>query len=78
NSGGPNPIIHRVVKKSQENGNFYFQTKGDNNINSIKSSSLNEIRITENQIIGVGVFKVPWFGWIKIEFVDLLKNIGVL
>ena len=29
------PIIHRVVKKWQENGIYYLQTKGDNNPNSI-------------------------------------------
>ena len=34
-SSRPDPIIHRVVDKWQENGIYYFQTKGDNNIDSI-------------------------------------------
>ena len=44
------PIIHRVVKKWQENGVYYFQTKGDNyktNPVSIKSSFLDETKVSE-------------------------------
>ena len=31
NTYRPDPIIHRVIKKWQENGQYYFKTKGDHN-----------------------------------------------
>lgn len=34
-SGRPDPIIHRVIKKWDVDGEFYFHTKGDHNSNSI-------------------------------------------
>ncbi len=66
------PIIHRVVKKWQENGKYYFQTKGDHNSGSIDTPYLNEIKISETQIIGKAVFRIPWLGYVKIGFVSLL------
>jgi len=69
------PIIHRVVKKSDDNG-IYFQTKGDNNAGSIKGKALDETRIGEDIIIGKAVFRVPLLGYIKIWFVGLLKLMG--
>ena len=68
------PIIHRVVKKWQENGIYYFQTKGDNNRISIKDPSLDETRISQDKVIGNAVFKIPFFGYIKIWFVDYIVN----
>ena len=68
------PIIHRVVKKWQENGVYYFQTKGDNNHISIKDPSLDETRISQDKVIGNAVFKVPFLGYIKIWFVDYIAN----
>ena len=69
------PIIHRIVKKSDDNG-IYFQTKGDNNAGSIKNKALDETRIGEDIIIGKAVFRVPLLGYIKIWFVGLLKLMG--
>ncbi|MAG91487.1 signal peptidase I [Candidatus Woesearchaeota archaeon] len=73
-SSSRDPIIHRIVKKSQDNGAYIFQTKGDNyrtNPAPIqKPPFLDETRITEDQIIGNAVFKVPLLGWIKIWFND--------
>ena len=69
----PDPIIHRIVKKWEENGTYYFQTKGDNNSGSIKEASLDETKISEKQLVGKALFKVPWLGYIKIWFVNLLK-----
>ena len=34
----PQPIIHRVVKVWQEDGKFYYQTKGDHNSGSIQGT----------------------------------------
>ena len=73
----PDPIIHRVVKKWDEDGKYFFQTKGDNhktNKNSINSCDLtgciDETRITEEQILGNALIKVPFLGYVKIWFVE--------
>ena len=67
------PIIHRVVKRWQENGFYYFQTKGDHNQDSIRSPALDETRISEEQIVGNAVLKIPVLGYIKIWFVELIN-----
>lgn len=74
----PDPIIHRVIKKWGENGNYFFQTKGDNNPSSIKVAGLDETRVSEQQVIGRAWFKVPWLGWVKIIFVKGILFIGNL
>ena len=71
----PDPIIHRVVKKWQEDGKYLFQTKGDNNKESIPLGETNELRIQETQIVGIAVARIPLLGWIKIAFVGLMGNI---
>jgi len=77
-SSRKDPIIHRVVNKS-ENGNIvYFQTKGDNNKDSIKTNQLDETRINEDRIIGKAVLKVPLLGYVKIGFVEFLKFLGIV
>ena len=73
-SAKKNPIIHRIVKKRQDNGIYYFQTKGDNyktNPVSIKNIFLDETRISEEQIVGNAVLRIPLLGYIKIWFVEL-------
>lgn len=91
NSRQPNPIIHRVVKKWSIGDQYHFQTKGDNNKNSISNyvtssgkqispdfagaiEVLDETDISENEIIGVGVIKVPFLGWIKVLFTDYIVS----
>lgn len=73
-SSRKDPIIHRVVKKMDDDG-IYFQTKGDNNKDSIKSSVLDETNLREDVIIGEAVLKVPLLGYIKIWFVDIIEII---
>ena len=77
-SNRPDPIIHRIVKKWEENGEYYFKTKGDNNKDSIKSSLVDETKIDDSRILGKAVLKVPLLGWIKIIFVDILKFLGII
>jgi len=77
-SAKPDPIIHRIVKKWEEDGKYYFKTKGDNNKDSIKNSLVDETRIGEDRIIGKAVIKVPLLGWIKIIFVEILKFVGII
>jgi hypothetical protein len=74
----PDPIIHRVIKKWKENEVYYFQTKGDHNSASVKSLSLDETKIFQDEVIGKALFRIPYLGWIKILFVDFLKLIGIL
>lgn len=69
----PDPIIHRVVKKWGVNGEYYFQTKGDHNIDSIRSRELDETNINEEQYLGKAVIRIPLLGYIKIWFVELIK-----
>lgn len=69
----PDPIIHRIVNKWEEDDAYYFQTKGDKNSDSIRESYLDETRVSEKQLIGKSLFRIPWLGYIKIWFVDLLN-----
>ena len=50
-------VIHRIVQKSQKNGEFYFVTKGDNN----KSPDAKEV--IEDQLIGKVIFRVRYLGY---------------
>jgi|TARA_Y100000034_G_C6893287_1_gene411374 signal peptidase I len=68
------PVIHRVVEKELEDGDYYFQTKGDNN----EASSNSEMKISEDRIIGKAVVRLPLLGWIKIwfsGFINLLQEV---
>ncbi len=71
------PIIHRIVIIRDGNTKT-FQTKGDNNRISIKNEQLDETNITENRMIGKAIIRIPFLGYIKIAFVELLKLVGVV
>jgi len=75
-SSRKDPIIHRVVKKTQ-NGEISFQTKGDSNEASIKNNKLDETELSSEDIIGKAVFRVPFLGYIKIWFVEIVEFIGL-
>lgn len=66
------PIIHRVVRKEYSEGQYYFSTKGDHN----PAMNADEQRISEGQIVGNSLFRIPWLGWIKIIFVGLIGLFG--
>jgi len=68
----PDPIIHRVIDKWQENGDYYFQTKGDNNAAQIKTNDLDETKVAQGQIIGRALSRIPLLGYIKIGFVGVI------
>jgi signal peptidase I len=75
-SGKPDPIIHRVVAWWTEEDKKFYMTKGDNyqtNKLPIRNAIIDETRITENQVIGKALFKVPFLGYIKIWFVELIN-----
>jgi signal peptidase I len=63
-AGHQHPLIHRVV----DNGNI-LATKGDNY--KTNDQQLNsEKRITEEQLIGKALFRVPFVGWAKLIFFE--------
>ena len=67
--GKNDPIIHRVIAVSQNNSGKLFKTKGDHNCGIGEF----EHAIPENKVMGKAVIRVPFLGWIKLLFVDLIK-----
>lgn len=65
NAGQRNPIIHRVIRDSNDS----YTTKGDNNFGLIDF----EKNISKNQVVGKAVFRIPIVGWIKLIFFDWMK-----
>ncbi len=79
----PQPVIHRVVRVWEENdendedrNNTYYQTKGDHNRNSIEGD-FGETKIGKERIIGKGIVRIPYLGWIKILFVEAVRPLGI-
>ncbi|MBU2104777.1 MAG: signal peptidase I [Nanoarchaeota archaeon] len=65
-----NPVIHRIIKIENKNGERIFSTIGDNNNGQLSV----EKEIHENQIIGKSVFKIaPYLGWGKLIFFEHLR-----
>ncbi len=70
-SGKPDPIIHRIVRKIKEDGKTYYQTKGDNYVTNptpIQTNGIDETRIPHDERIvkGKAVFRIPYLGYVKI------------
>lgn len=61
----PEPIIHRVVQT--QNGRY--STKGDHNCGSSKFES----DIVQDSVIGKAVLRIPYLGWIKLGFVEIIN-----
>ena len=62
------PLIHRVVEVGET-----YATKGDNyKTNSRQLSS--EKKISEDQLIGKALFRVPFVGWAKLIFFEMRKT----
>lgn len=70
----PDPIIHRVVHIREGAGGYRFQTKGDHNGQSYPF----EQDIPQEVLLGKAVFRVPFLGYIKIWFVELLRLLHVV
>lgn len=71
----PQPLIHRVVKVWDEDDQRFYQTKGDHN-NGMLSGEGGEEKISEDRVYGKGILRVPYLGWVKIIFVDLVRPLG--
>lgn len=63
------PVIHRVMHKWEEDGTMYFQTKGDHNPQSFENF---ERMIPEEDVIGVGVVRIPLLGYGRIIINDIM------
>ena len=68
NGGTAHPIIHRVVRADGT-----YSTKGDNyKTNGRQLES--EKNISEEQLVGKALFKIPAIGWVKLIFFDFRSN----
>lgn len=61
-------IVHRVNRKIQKDGEFYFYTKGDNN------NTEDPKVVKEEQIIGKAIFKIKYIGWPAVWLHNLINN----
>jgi len=68
NGGAQHPLIHRVVKADE-----IYSTKGDNYKTNAKQLD-SEKSISEEQLIGKALFKVPFIGWAKLIFFESGKS----
>jgi len=64
----PYPIIHRVVEKQNDDGQMVFETKGDHN----PAKGPDDVNIGTDKLIGKAVLRIPYLGYIKIWFFELL------
>lgn len=68
---GSDPVIHRVISTNP------YSTKGDNNAGQLKPGNnlqkIDETSISEKQIIGKAVFRIPVLGWVKLIFFEPLR-----
>lgn len=73
----PQPIIHRLVDKRKDADGYWYQTKGDHNMESIEGD-YGETNISPERIYGKGIVRIPYLGWVKILFVDALRPLGIV
>ena len=76
-STAPRPIVHRIIKIEDINGETIYQTKGDHNSEQLKEINniykTDETDINSERIIGKVIFKIPYLGWFKIWAVDFFR-----
>jgi len=67
NAGSEHPIIHRIIKIEEKNGERIFSTMGDN----VGRIQIFEKEIKSEQLVGKAVFKIaPYLGWGKLIFFE--------
>lgn len=69
------PIIHRLVKTETIGIKTSYNTQGDNNCGATAEFEEN---IPQERLLGKAAFRLPFLGWLKIIFVDLLKLIKII
>ncbi len=60
------PLIHRIVS------DFPLSTKGDKNFDQLSQ----EMDISDEDVIGKAVLRIPGVGWLKLIFFEALKGNG--
>ena len=70
NGGTKHPLIHRLIYK-----NGHYATKGDNYKTNAQQLS-SEKKISEEQLVGKALFKVPFIGWAKLIFFEAGRSPG--
>jgi signal peptidase I len=73
-----NPVIHRIIKIQEKNGEKIFTTIGDNNNGMLTPENnvgrVDEREIKEEQLVGKAIFRIsPWFGWVKLIFFEGMR-----
>ena len=69
-AGQRSPIIHRIMKKEENNNEYIFSTMGDNNNGQLSI----EKEINQNQLMGKAIFRIaPGIGWVKLIFYEHSK-----
>ena len=66
-------VIHRIIQIKEKDGKRQYTTKGDHNC----GSSSSEQEISEDDIIGEAVLRVPFLGLLKLGFIKLLQLLGI-
>jgi signal peptidase I len=70
NAQQANPIIHRIIKVTEQDEQKVFSTIGDNN----DQQHSFEKEITENELVGKNIVKIiPYVGWLKLVFFENKK-----
>lgn len=71
------PVIHRVFDKYNLSGRVYYSTKGDNNIAPLtpQQAGFDENQISSESVAGKAIGRVPFLGWIKLAFTNLISSI---
>ena len=71
NAAQANPVIHRIIKITEENGKRTFSTIGDNNDQQHQF----EKEISEETLVGKNLVKIiPYVGWLKLIFFENQKS----
>ncbi|MBR9703612.1 hypothetical protein GOV10_06225, partial [Candidatus Woesearchaeota archaeon] len=71
-------IIHRTIRVwvDEETGERFYETKGDHNRNQVQQPPiLDETRIDTQQVVGRAVARIPYLGYVKIWFVNIIEYI---
>ncbi len=63
------PVIHRIIDIKKKDSGTVYSTKGDNNPGQLSV----EKEISQKQIIGKAIARLPKVGWVKLGFVKLFR-----
>ena len=72
---GGTPVIHRIIKIKEIDGEKIFSTMGDNNAGQLvpgnNYAGIDEREIKSSQLVGKTVFRIiPKIGWVKLIFFE--------